>query len=156
VIEVEMMFKEDMASVIEVELEHFSARAGSDRLAWGEAEYENAVAEANQLALVARKGMDRRAVGAMVYGRPSEFDGFDVLRLVAHPRYEDDYDIRRALLGYMANFAHEDDRRRTLRVYVHGDDLDTIRLMQQLGAPHVRLKDRDDTWLYTLKTDKES
>jgi ribosomal protein S18 acetylase RimI-like enzyme len=152
-IEVENMTKRDLNDALECEVAYFAARSKAGlivpgKLAWEASDYVNAVSEANQLALVARK--NKKVVGVLVYARPAEFDGFDIIRLLAHPDYEEDYDVHRSLVGFMYLFCREDEKRNTLRLFVHGDDIDQMRFVATLGWKFKRLKDRDDTYVYSV------
>ncbi len=155
------MVHRHLQDVLEIEASYYATRTAAglllpSHLSWGEADYINAISESNQLALIAEPEDKEKAVGVLVYARPPENEslGFDVLRLVAHPLFELDFNIRRALLGHMVLHAQEDVKRKRLRVFVNGDDIETIRFMESVKWGHSRLKDAHDTWLYSFDTEQ--
>jgi hypothetical protein len=150
------LVERDMPDVLEMEAVFHAERKEDgglilpSPLAWTRKRYLNELAENNQHALIAWR--QKKVVGVLVYARPDDGDFFDVVRLVAHPGFEDGGDVRRALLGHMVTFCREDARRKTLRVFVNGNDLETIKFLEGIEWGHRRLGDSEDTWLYSYET----
>jgi ribosomal protein S18 acetylase RimI-like enzyme len=155
------LLKRDLPDVLEMEASYHAAVTRAElivpgKLAWDEEDYVNAFAEPNQLVLVARKGPEDKAkkvVGALLYARPKESPAFDVLRLIAHPSYEEDFDVRKALVSYLLEYCRLDPRRKSLRVFVHGDDLENMKCLSAMGWKFARLRDADDTYLFSTVAD---
>jgi len=147
----------DLSDVCEIEVAYYNEKNGNlitpSALAWKIKDYEDAVSESNQLAIVAEN--KDKVIGVLVYSRPQEDEYFDIIRMVANPLVEVDYNIRKNLLGWIVNFSKEDIKRKKLRLLVDGDDIETMKFMEHIKWPHKRTRDKNDSYLYSWDCSKD-